>query len=175
MEKLYSLVSQCKTWLNDDPNGFLQQFFVSENGFTHAFLIALIVAIVCIALFYGWIGMAVNKLSNLVTWLCTLLVDAVVTFVLTRIMVIGSNDVGTGIYHSITEKLPKILNMMGVGDDTGRSMVMTQANTLKETLAHGCDVTNNLLLTNVIITVILFVIISFCVKGMTTHATHVPV
>lgn len=174
MEKLYSLVSQCETWLMKDPNGFLQQYFMSENGFTHAFLIALIVAIVCIAAFYGWIGMAVNKLANLVIWLSTLLVDAIVTFALTRIMVIGSNNMGTGIFHSITEKLPKVLETMGVDDEAGRSMIISQANMLKDSLANGCDVTNYLLLTNVIVTVILFIIISLCVKGMTTHATHVP-
>lgn len=174
MEKIYSLVAQCGTWLNDDPNGFLQQYFIEESGFTHAFLIALVVAMMCAGVFYGWIGMAVNRLSNLVTWLCTMLVDAIATFVLTRIMLVGSNDTGTGIFHSITEKLPKVLETMGVDDEIGRAQVMSQANELIDKLTNGCDVTNSLYITNIVLTIILFFIISICVKNLTTHATHVP-
>lgn len=174
MEKIYSLVSQCETWLNGDPNEFLHQFFIEESGFTHAFLIALLVAIVCAAVFYGWIGMAVNRLSNLVVWLCTLLVDALATLVLTSVMLIGNNDAGTGIFHSISEKLPKVLETMGVDDAAGRTMVNSQANELIDKLSNGCDVTSNLYITNVLLSILLFFIISICVKNMTTHATHVP-
>lgn len=174
MEQLYFLVSQCDTWLNNDPNGFLQQFFVVEGGFTYAFLIALGVAVICAAIFYGWIGMAVNKLANLVVWLCTMLVGALATFILTRVLVIGSNDVGTGIFKSISEKLPNVLATMSVDDEVGRTQVMSQANALKDALTGVCDVTTHLYITNVVLAIVIFLIVSICVKNVTTHATHVP-
>lgn len=175
MEKIYFFVAQCDFWLNKDPNSYLSAYFIDEGGFTHAFLIALIVAAAAAALFYGWIGMKVERLANHAVWLGIMAIDAIITFFLTQVMVIGRNATHTGIYHSIQTLLATKSAKIPIDDTVGLANLNQQTNDLITALTDGCEVCNRLYIENVIITVILFVIISFCVKGFTTHTTHIPV
>lgn len=174
MQIIYSLVSQCETWLNHDPNGYLQTYFVEQGAFLNAFFVALVVAAIMAGIFYGWIGMAVNKLANIMTWLIGLVASGIVTFVLTKIMIIGSETAGTGIFHSIQERKSELLPAIHVEDTQAVDTLINQTNQLIQKLSEGCDVTTNLGLTNVGIAVLFYVIISFLVKGYTTYTTHIP-
>ncbi len=174
MEKIYFIVSQCGTWTQNDPNGYLSNYFSSEGAFVHAFLIALAVAAVAAGVFYGWIGNAVAKLSNLATWICTMVLDAAVTFLLTKIFVIGSQIAGTGVFQSITQHKEELRKAIPVEDEAGRNNLISTTSKLVNTLNDGCDVTNYLYLENVVISIILFFIISLLVKKMTKFAVYVP-
>ena len=174
MEQIYFLVSQCETWLNNDPNGYLEHYFCSDGGFTHAFLIALAIAIVAAIVFYGWIGMAVNRLANLGVWLATLFADAVLTFIITQMSVIGNSDAMTGIFKSIEEHRSELSTKIPVNDTTGQDNLSNTTTQIIDTLSNGCDVTYGLNISNVIVSIVLFFVISLCVKKLTTHATHIP-
>ena len=174
MEKLYFLVSQCQTWVQNDPNGYLSNYFCEKGAFLHAFLIALAVAAVAAAVFYGWIGNAVAKLSNLTTWLCTTLLCAAVTFLVTKILVVGSYLASTGVFQSFVDHKQELLKTIPPEDEAGRNNLISQTNNLANTINDGCDVTNYLYLENVVIAVILFFIISMLVKKMTKFAVYVP-
>lgn len=174
MEQIYFIVSQCDTWLNNDPNGYLNQYFCEEGGFTHAFLIALIIAFVATAVFYGWIGMTVNRLANLGVWLVALVADVVLTFIVTQLSVIGSSDAMTGVFKSIEEYRSVLSQQIPVNDTTAQNTLSSTTTQLIDTLSNGCDATWGLDVSNVVVSVILFCIISLCVKNFTVHATHVP-
>lgn len=174
MKQIYFLVSQCETWLNNDPNGYLEHYFCSDGGFTHAFLIALAIAIVAAIVFYGWIGMAVNRLANLGVWLATLFADAVLTFIITKMSVIGNSGAITGIFKSIDERRNELSTQIPVDDTTARDNLFNTTTQIIDTLSNGCDVTYGLNISNVVISIILFFIISLCVKNLTIHATHIP-
>lgn len=174
MEKLYFFVAQCDTWLNGDPNGYLNQYFCTEGAFNHAILIAGGVAVVAALFFYGWIGMAVNRLANLGVWLCTMLLDAVLTFVITNATVIGSSAAGTGVFHSIAEYQSVLMKQIPVDDEVGREALISMTNQFIDTLAIGCDVTRYLNMGNAVISILIFFIISICVKKLTTYAAYVP-
>ena len=174
MEKLYFLIAQCETWVKNDPNGYLYNYFIQEGAFLHAFLIALAVAALAAAIFYGWIGNAVAKLSNLPTWLCTTLLGAVVTFLATKMLVVGSNLAQTGIFQSIIEHKEELLKAIPPEDEVGRNNLISQTGKLVNTINDGCDVTNYLYLGNVVLVVLLFFIISLLVKKWTKFAVYVP-
>lgn len=174
MKQIYFLVSQCETWLNNDPNGYLEHYFCSDGGFTHAFLIALAIAIVAAIVFYGWIGMAVNRLANLGVWLAILFADAVLTFIITKMSVIGNSGAITGIFKSIDEHRNELSTQIPVNATTARDNLFNTTTQIIDTLSNGCDVTYGLNISNVVISIILFFIISLCVKNLTIHATHIP-
>lgn len=174
MKQIYFLVSQCETWLNNDPKGYLEHYFCSDGGFTHAFLIALAIAIVAAIMFYGWIGMTVNRLANLGVWLATLLADAVLTFIITQMSVIGNSDAMTGVFKSIEAHRSELSTQIAVNDTTGQDNLSNTTTQIIETLSNGCDVTYGLNISNVVVSIVLFFIISLCVKKFTTHATYIP-
>lgn len=175
MDKIYFLVSQCDTWVNDKSE-YLSQYFCVEGAFLHAFLIALILAIVAAAIFYGWIGNKVAKLSNLTIWLCSLLIQGFLTFLFTKIMVIGNSLAGTGIFQSIIKRKEDLLQTVynGIENSGQKDEFIKNTNDFVQKLSDGCDVTNYLYLENVIISIILFFIISLIVKKMTKFAVYVP-
>lgn len=174
MDKLYFFVTNCSTWQNNDPNQYLSNYFVDGGGFLNSFLVALIVAVIFAAIFYGWIGMAVDRLSSLSVWLVTLVADAVVTFFATKMIIIGSEVTGSGLFNSITAYQEQLSSQIPVNDAEGHRLLSAQTSQLVDIIAHNGDVVYSLLIGNAIISVILFFIISICVKGVTTNATHVP-
>lgn len=174
MDKIYFLVSTCETWLNKDGNGYLNNYFIDEGGFTNALLIAIAVAVVAAIVFYGVIGMKFNRLANLAVWLVTLAADAIVTFFVTQLMIIGSRDGNTGIFQSITNFRGTKLQEIPVDNIQGRTDLSNATDQLVNLLSNGCDVTTYLNVTNVVLAVVVFFVISICVKGITIHAKHVP-
>lgn len=174
MEKLYFFVTSCGTWKDSDPNQYLSEYFINQSGFLNSFLIALVIAIIFAAIFYGWIGMAVDRLANLGVWLGTLVIDGIVTFLGTKLLVIGSQAAQSGIFNSIVNKQSELLSQIPVADEVGRNTLMSTTSKLVDIIANNGDVVCSLLIGNAIISIILFVIISICVKSITTYATHVP-
>ena len=118
--------------------------------------------------------MAVNRLANLGVWLCTLLLDAVLTFVITNVTVIGSSAASTGLFHSIAERQSDLMKSIPVDDEVGREALIQVTNQFVDTLTAGCDVTYYLNFGNAVISILIFFIISICVKKFTTYAAYVP-
>ena len=175
MDKLYFFVTSCDTWQNVDTNQYLANYFITEGGFLHAFLIALIIAVVFAGLFYGWIGMKEDRLSNLGVWLGALLFDGVIGFIMTKMLVIGSQNDQTGVFNSIVNYKSQLLIQPGFsGNDQQVKLLTDTTNNLVQALADNCNVVMSLCIGNAIISVILFFIISICVKNLTVLATHVP-
>lgn len=174
MDKIYFFVTNCSTWQDQDPNQYLSNYFIDGSGFLNSFLIALIVAVIFAAVFYGWIGMAVERLSNLGVWLGGLVLDGIVAFIATKLLVIGSQSAQNGIFSSIAEHQSQLSSQIPVADQAGHQQLTNTTQQLIDTLSNNGDVVISLLIGTAVISIILYFLISICVKGLTTHATHVP-
>lgn len=88
--------------------------------------------------------------------------------------VIGNSDAMTGIFKSIDEHRNELSTQIPVNDTTARDNLFHTTTQIIDTLSNGCDVTYGLNISNVVVSIILFFIISLCVKNLTIHATHIP-
>lgn len=172
MENLYYLVMRMTTWTDNDPRQFLHHYFVQEGAFVTCFAIALAIAVIGLLVFYGWFGMASNRLSNRTVWFVTLIVVGLVTLAVTQLVVIGSLDSLTGFFNDVAshasdlrQNVPQ--DQVGIFD--------LQVQQIKDTISKGCDVTWALDLWNTAISLIIFVVMSFVVKRFTRYAIAVPV
>ena len=176
MENLYYFVTQLTTtWNQQDPRGFLNHYFVESGAFVTCFLIALVVAVVGLLLFYGWIGMTSPRLSKLSTWLVTFVAVGLITMAATQLAVIGSNESDNGFFGDATEyaqtKLRPAAN--DLGQEEGRKFEQ-QFNDIRVKMDKGCDVVYVLDTWNMGISLIIFFVGSFCVKRLTRYAIAVP-
>ena len=171
MENLYYFVTNMSTWTNMDPRQFLYHYFVTNGAFTTSFLIALVVALVGLLLFYGWIGMTSSRLSTLTTWAVTLVLVGLVTFALTQVSVVGSLSSQTGFFEDATQYAQQLRE--NEPDET-LAQFEQQVSQIRDLMDKGCDVTWTLDLWNTAISLIIFFFISLGVKRMTKYAIAIP-
>ena len=171
MENLYFFVTNMLTWNNMDPRQFLYHYFVTNGAFTTSFLIALVVAIVGLLLFYGWIGMTSNRLSSLTTWFITLVLVGLVTFALTQISVIGSLSSNTGFFQDATQYAQQLRE---TEPDETLMQFEQQVTQIRDLMNQGCDVTWTLDLWNTTISLGIFFLLSLGVKRLTKYAIAIP-
>lgn len=170
MDLLYFPITHCDFWVKTDSYRLLPHYFIDNGGFTISFLVALLVAVAGIILYYFWIGFRSDRLATVLVWLCTLLGVGVVTWCLTYWVVIGSNDAGTGLFGDITDYVAQLAPSHM--DDTN---FMVEINNFKQELAQACNpVTLWLKFWNSLISMLLYFILSLCVKRMTPFAKYVP-
>jgi len=158
MENLYYFVTNMSTWTNMDPRQFLYHYFVTNGAFTTSFLIALVVAIVGLLLFYGWIGMTSSRLSTLTTWAVTL-------------VFVGSLSSQTGFFEDATQYAQQLRE--NEPDET-LAQFEQQVTQIRDLMDKGCDVTWTLDLWNTAISLIIFFLFSLGVKRMTKYAIAIP-
>lgn len=88
--------------------------------------------------------------------------------------VIGNSDAMTGVFKSIEAHRSELSTQIAVNDTTGQDNLSNTTTQIIDTLSNGCDVTYGLNISNVVVSIVLFFIISLCVKKFTTHATYIP-
>ncbi len=174
LQLIYSFVMHCSTWVNNDPRAFLDNYFVTEEAFTSLFLIAAGVAVVGAAIFYGWIGMTVNRLSNMLVWVVFLIVTGLLSLLITQSSVIGFKDSQTGIYKSIVDRTTILAHGTSPNDQTARTAIFNDSDSMKNRLSGGCDVTWTLLILNAIYSMLIFLLLSILTKRFTNYAIAIP-
>ena len=182
MEKLYFLVTQAKTYgTGQDPIRLLQNYFVTEGAFMHAFIIAAIVAVAGLAIYYGIFGMKIFKLATRPVYWCMLVLVGLVTILFTQISVIGSAKQQTGFFASA--ETVKYTNVDGrnyfdqyIEDLTPEEAeeAVEQRSALEKEMSGFCDVVVSLDFLNALYAILIFFILSFAIKNMTTHAKKIP-
>lgn len=174
MDFLYFLVKQSSTYgVNEDPSSLLENYFVKEGAFDMAFICALIVALVCLIVFYGIFGMKIYKLATKTVYWITAGVASLLTFVLTQFIIVGSKSNITGFFHSVNEYFNNseyIRNLQG----EQRTLVDLQRDELENKMDSFCNAVCWLDVTNIFITLIIFILISLVVKNFTIHAKRIP-
>lgn len=171
MEKLYALVTQSTTWANVDNHQTLYNYFVTEGAFTTCFLIVLGAALLGIAIFYGWIGMRSVRLSNLTTWISTLLGVCAVTFCATQFMIIGSAAKLSGYFGSLNKFAVSLRNST---PESELEKLNGDLDRVRDAMSSFCDTVGMLHVTNLVLAIVLFFLISIVVKGFTIQSKAVP-
>lgn len=178
MEKLYYLVMDSDLWKNDG-SGFLDTYFCKEEAaFTTCLLIVLGVAVVAAAVFYGWIANTSYRLTNLTTWLVTMVVGALLTFGITQYRVIGNEDSNSGVFNSIAktfdEKSKPDINSTPEQSVRELNRLTEARDTIKERIKSFDSMVVSLHVTQLVLFLVSFFVISVCVKNMTIHGKSVP-
>ena len=174
MENLYFFVTNLSSW--NDPDHYLFHYFIKSGGFVTCFLIALIVAIVGLLLFYGWIGMVSPRLSKLSTWLVTFVCVGLITMAATQLVVIGSNNSGTGFFENAQQHRSELRRSAG-DNHSGQDEIDkldSNYNKICDEMDKGCDVVYVLDTWNMGISLIIFFVGSLGVKRLTRYAIAVP-
>lgn len=176
MEKLYFFVMQSDIWTNNDPLGYLHGYFVAEGGFKSAFLIGLVVAIIGVAFFYGWIANTSPRLSKMSTWLITLVAVGGITFATTQMIVIGSDNSQnqTGMFASISNQQNDHLSQQDLSEEEIANInqytrtLQNQVSTLSNSITMGTD------LGTTAYALLIFFVLSICVKNLTRYGISIP-
>ena len=176
MEKLYFFVMQSDVWNVNDPRGFLFKYFIEEGGFKSAFLIALVAAIIGVAIFYGWIANAAPRLSKMSTWLITLVAVGGITFATTQVIVIGSDNSQdkTGMFASISNQQNDLLQQQELSQEEIESInqdtraLQNQVDTISNSITMGVD------LGTTAYALLIFFILSICLKNLTRYGISIP-
>ena len=77
--------------------------------------------------------------------------------------VIGNSDAMTGIFKSIEEHRSELSTKIPVNDTAGQDSLSNTTTQIIDTLSNGCDVTYDLNISNVVVSIVLFFVISLCV------------
>jgi len=176
MYKLYEmLLSGAELWQNDLYN-FLPTYFETNGAATTTFVIAAVVALVLLAVFYGILGMFSAKLGgNRWIWAVCLVLSFGITWIVTDNTVIGDVNDLTGIFGSIdTQMSNEVLpNCGGVQEQIEEAQEVQRS--FNNELTDGCDLNYTLLFWNSVFSFILFGVLSFLVKRLTKYSKNVPV
>ena len=172
MDFLYFLVKGSGTYQPDqDPIGFLKNYFETNGAFTSAFVIALIVALVGLFIFYGIFGMKVFKLAKRSVYWIMFAVVGVSTFALTQTMVVGSKAGQSGFFGSTQAKFEEYVLPLG---DQEQQDALLQREEVENKMDGFCPAVSMLDLSNTCVSLLLYFGLSFGVKRFTTYAKIIP-
>lgn len=174
MDFLYFLVKGVETYQDDaDPIRLLQNYFETEGAFTNAFIIAIVLALVGLAIFYGMFGMKVYKLATHKVYFAIMAIVAVLTFAITQVSVIGSQDAQSGFFAS-AETGPFFEEYMMSLSPVEQEEAIAQRDELEDKMNGFCDVVIMLDTVNTFYSVLIFFLLSIVVKGATVHPKKIP-
>lgn len=174
MDFLYFLVKGTETYQPDaDPIRLLQNYFETEGAFTSAFIIALIVALVGLLIFYGIFGMKVYRMATHKVYWSVLVIVGVITFAITQFSVVGSEDAQSGFFAS-AETSEYIEDYLRPLSEAEQQEAIEQRDELEDKMDGFCDVVITLDLINAVYSVLIFFLLSIVVKNATVHAKKIP-
>ena len=164
-----------------DDYGYHVNFFEESGGFLTAFIIAIVVAALCAAIFYFGLCMSHKtiRMASLPVWCVFLLISVGVTFVAANQIVIGSESedesevVDSNFYGNLENHYTEMANEPGV-PQTEQEAMRNVKNAIIENLNQGEDVGVMLCLNTLVWNIFFFYIISVCIKGFSTGGAHVP-
>lgn len=176
---IYFLVSSLEEY--NDAYGFHNQYFVEEKGFLFAFLIALFVAVVIAAFFYLFICNVFNRLSKFYVWVIALFLTVGATLLLTSKVIVGGEDENTGdytgFYYSLEDHAGNKREEFAQNQEA-QKMVNQEYDQIMQDLAGSGEeeykVIDMLYLTNTILTIFFFILISMLIKGTTKYGIAIP-
>lgn len=172
MSFIYFLVTGYKAYA--DQLEAYKYFFESEGGFTAAFLVALGVAAIFAILYYLFCFRSFSW-AKIGSWIATMLVAACVSFVVTGYATGMSQKqtAKTGIRHAVELKAQEA--------QEADTMDYDEIESARVTLHQGLDkgmftspVIFRLCITNFVLTIILFYILSLCFNGFSRHGVNIP-
>lgn len=172
MDFLYALVKNCGTYQPDqDPLRLLQNYFQTEGAFTDTFIIALVVAIIGLVVFYGIFGMKVYKLATPAVYWTTLALVGLFTLCSTQIVIVGSKSAQTGFFQSSKNNFEVIVAELPEDD---AEEALEQREDLEKKMSGLCAAVLWLDGCNAVYGMAIFFLLSIGVKGKTTHAKSIP-
>lgn len=176
MEILFKLVSSAEAYA--DSYGYHVHFFEESGGFTTAFIIAIVVAAVCAAIFYFGLCMSHKtiKMASLPVWCLFLVLSLGATYIVTDQVVIGtdSEDAEASASNFYGDMEDYYLEIQQGAPQTEQEAMNQEKNDIIENLNQGEDVGLMLGLNTIIWNLVFFLFISIIIKGFTTNGGHVP-
>ncbi len=172
MSFLYFLVTGCKAYA--DKLEAYKYYFETEGGFTAAFLLALAVAGI-FAIIYYLFCRASFSWAKIGTWVITMLVAACVAFGLTgwATGMHKEQTADTGIRHAVELQAQEAAE--------AQTMDYDEIEDARVTIHDGLDkgmftspVIFRLCVTNFVLTIILFYVISLLINGFSVHGVNIP-
>lgn len=166
-------------------DGYLYHYnyFITEGAFMKAFFIMLGIGIlVSLAFYFGLCNGKTAKYATPVNWCCALILTCAVAFGAGKFAIIGHDSVedngasskNCGFYYSC-EQFCQQLVAENIGNEEQQRAIIQKYEDIRGQLNQGSDVTVPFYFTNIIISVIAFVIMSFAVKNFTKHGSAIPI
>lgn len=197
MKNVFFLVSGMSQY--KDSFGYHANFFETNGAFAIALIAALIMAVVCAAIFYYGFCMSSKtfKVATLPTWIVTLIVAGACTFLFTSQALIGhdggslsddedmeevdASEVDEGNasskIHNFYVDMENYFNIKSQEEDITEEEInelMEEKENIKEALNQGEDVALMFNLNATIYALIFFYIISIIMKGFTVNGVCIP-
>lgn len=182
METIYHFVTSLDAW-NDGYN-FHSNYFVDEKTFWLAFFTSSAIGLVAAGVFYFHLcNGKTAKYATHSNWFVTLILACIITFLGGNFCYIGGqklddngNEVSSrGFYKSCTEYCNKIITEPEfANNDEQSTALLSKRNDIINALNQGQDVALPFNTTNTVISLLAFVITSFCIKNLTKHGSAIP-
>lgn len=187
---IYNFVTSTEAWTNDKGNiRFHEQFFEGEHGFSAGILGAVVIALVFAAIFY--FGFCNSKTSNKYAthwlWAIFLAVSGLVTFAYSDQVLIGNSAVAEQMSNQNEKNKGDILYdysfyksiedyMVDFAGKKPQDQVEAEErkNMIVNNLKKGEDVNMPFNVTNAVISLIAFFLISVGIKRFTINGKCIP-
>lgn len=158
---------------------FFANYFIDSNVCLWTFLIGVGIAVVVCGIFYFGICNTSYPMSTRINWLVALLLTCVITFFASKMFVQGHDggeaSSSSGLYLSSYTLQDDYTAQIEDNDDQLAEW-SAQCDEFRQELATGAfDIINKIALLNTLYALLIFVAMSFCVKGTTIHGKNIPV
>lgn len=172
MDFLYFLITSENAW--SDKFGFHKNYFIENNAFLTGFLIAVSFSILLTLLFYfGCCNGKSNENAKPLYWFVLLAVVAVGVYFVGDAVVIGAENT-SGSFYEANQKFCTEYCRAHVGNEQTIKECRIELAKITKDLNEGCDVAFMFNLTNVILSLTIFYLMSLIVKGFTKHGSCIP-
>lgn len=180
MDKLFFFVTSTKAY--KDAYGFHKNFFVDEDAFFIGLLLAFIIGVVAALIFYYGCcnSEKTRKNANLGTWVISLIVAGVATFLIADFIIIGAPKVkgNNSLFKSYSfymanEKYYKV-KVKEAPDPKAVKPILDEKNEIAKNLDSQKDVRIPYSAGCAVYSLIFFFICSIVVKGTTRHGAVIP-
>lgn len=176
---LYSWATDLKDLCSTDKySEFFNNYFMESDVCLWTFIIGLGIAVAVCSIFYFGICNKSYALSTRLNWFVALIVCGVITF-FASLMYVKGHDGGdasssTGLYLSSYTLQDNYAVSIEDNDDQLVEWNQT-CDDFRDDLSTGVfDIINMISLINTLYATLLFILMSFCVKGATTHGKNIP-
>lgn len=170
------LENLCST---NDYSEFFNYYFMKSDVCLWTFLIGLGIAVALCAIFYFGICNRSYTLSTRLNWFVALFVCGVITFLSSNTYVKGHDGEGssssTGLYSSSYNLQNNYEEEVRDNSNQLTEWEQTCDDFRNKLSTDGFEIITEISLLNTLYALLLFILMSFCVKGTTTHGKNIPV
>lgn len=168
---------------------FYSDYFINSSVCWEVFGLGLLISVALCLVFYLGIGNYVYVLSKRVTWLVFLIVSCVAVYFASQSYIIGYHsgelEGSSGLYEQSYKTCEKLSRDLNNEEESG--IIWQKADDYREVFNSGSSIDDDaeiewkgralprsIALVNMIYSLIVFVILSVCVKRYTIHARAIP-